>query len=170
MSARRLTLVHQRNGRMRRTNTSAKKKKQETVIYIETLKYKATKGTWEPDWTIFINPTVTLKPSGLLINSAEYEYRSIVRAAIDDDVRVFDEGYIFARINRLGLSNEEQQKLLAELPLKAATFFMEKFSEKIVVDVLGKDIETPPDFELIKKAKALILAKSKRDYKKKAEK
>ena len=155
---------------MRKTNTSAKKKKQETVIYIETLKYKATKGTWEPDWTIFVNPAVTLKSSGLMINNAEFEYRSIVRAAIDDEVRVFDEGYIFARINRLGLSNEEQEKLLAELPLKAATFFMEKFAENIVVGVLGKDIEVPPDFELIKKAKALILAKSKREYKKKAEK
>lgn len=155
---------------MRKTNTSATKKKQETVIYIETLKYKATKGTWEPDWTIFINPAVTLKASGILINSAEFEYRSIVRVAIDDDVRVFDEGYIFARINRLGLSNEEQQKLLSELPLKAATFFMEKFSENIVVDVLGKDLEIPPDFELIKKSKALILAKSKREYTKKAEK
>lgn len=155
---------------MRKTNTSVKKKRQETVIYIETLKYKATKGTWEPDWTIFINPAVTLKASGILINSAEFEYRSIVRVAIDDDVRVFDEGYIFARINRLGLSNEEQQKLLSELPLKAATFFMEKFSENIVVDVLGKDLVIPPDFELIKKAKALILAKSKREYKKKAEK
>ena len=155
---------------MRKTNTSAKKKKQETVIYIETLKYKATKGTWEPDWTIFINPAVTLKSSGLMINNAEFEYRSIVRVAIDDDVSVFDEGYIFARINRLGLSNEEQEKLLAELPLKAATFFMEKFAEKIVVDVLGKDLEMPPDFELIKRAKSLILAKSKREYKKKAEK
>jgi len=155
---------------MRKTNTSAKKKKQETVVYIETLKYKATKGTWEPDWTIFINPSVTLKASELMINNAEYEYRSIVRAAIDDDVRVFDEGYIFARINRLGLSDEEQQKLLAELPLKAATFFMEKFADKIVVDVLGKDLAVPPDFDLIKKSKALIVARSKREYQKKAEK
>lgn len=155
---------------MRRTNTSAKKKRQETVIYIETLKYKPTKGKWEPDWSIFINPEVTLNPTVLKINSAEFEYRSIVRASIDEDVRVFEEGYIYAKINRLGLSNEEQQQLLSELPLKAATFFMEKFAEKIVVDVLGKDLEMPPDFELIKRAKSLIFAKSKREYKKKAEK
>lgn len=155
---------------MRKTNTSAKKKKQETVIYIETLKYKPTKCKWEPDWSIFVNPEVTLSPTVLKINAAEFEYRSIVRAAIDDDVRVFEEGYIYAKINRLNLSNEEQQQLLSELPLKAATFFMEKFAEKIVVDVLGKDLEMPPDFELIKRAKSLILAKSKREYKKKAEK
>lgn len=92
---------------MRKTNTSVKKKKQETVIYIETLKYKATKGTLEPDWTIFINPAVTLKASGLMINNAEFEYRSIVRVAIDDDVRVFDaRRRVHIRSRVLGLFGE----------------------------------------------------------------
>lgn len=143
--------------------------RQETVIYIESLKYKAVNGEWGSDWSIFINPVVTLKPSSLKINDEEFDYRSIVRAAIDDDVRVFPEGYLYTKLERLGLSDEEQQILYSELELKAATFFTEKFAPKIVVDGLGKDAVFPSDYELIKHAKGLILAKSKREYKKKEE-
>lgn len=149
---------------MRRTNTSAKQKRQDRVIFIETL--KVNRESFETKWIMFVNPTITLRSTSIKINDNEYEYRSIVRAAIDDKVEVFKEGFIWHYMNDLDLTELEKNLLMTELQIKPATFFMENLAVDTTNNVLGRDITAPDMTDLKKYCRELVMKKRRRDSKK----
>lgn len=125
------------------------------------------RDTFETEWTMFVNPTITLKSTSIKINDIyEYEYRSIVRAAIDDKVEVFKEGFIWHYMNDLDLTEPEKNLLMTELQIKPATFFMENLALDTTNNVLGRDITAPDMTDLKKYCRELAMKKRMRETKK----
>jgi len=148
---------------MRKTNTSAKRNRQDRVIFIETLKMSEVCDT---RWSMFVNPRITLKSTSIKINDDEYEYRSIVRASIDDKVEEFKEGFVWHYMNQLDLTELEKNLLMTELQIKPATFFMENLALDITNNVLGRDLTIPDMTELKKYCRELVMKKRMRESKK----
>ena len=119
----------------------------------------------KPEWFIFINPSITLDTSNIVINGKSFEYYHIIRAAIDDKVEIFKEALVWKRWSNIG--QEIIEKLSpADLSLHAATFFMENLAPKMTIDILGHDVEIPYDIDLAKYARKLIVQKAKRNHEK----
>lgn len=119
----------------------------------------------KPDWSIFVNPTITLDASHIIINGKSFDYHHILRAAIDDKVEIFKEALVWKRWSVMGPEITENLST-ADLGLHAATFFMENLAPKMTIDILGHDVEIPYDIELAKYARKLIVQKAKRNHKK----
>lgn len=130
-------------------------------IFIERLERLAPS---EPEWSIFINPTITLEASRIVINGKSFEYYHILRAAIDDKVEIFKEALVWR--NRTKIGDDTRIGLAsADLGLHAATFFMENLAQKMTIDILGHDVEIPDDTDIEKYARKLLIQKAKRNHK-----